>query len=205
MATLPTSAYVVLGLLDEHEAEEATPYQLDQWIRRGIGHFWAFPRSQLYAEAERLVRRGLIVEHQEEGGRRRRTLAITEAGRRELHRWLETPTQAATEIRDEGALRLYFQPLGRESSSPRDNAAAAGVIGRLAEEQIAAHQDRLAKYRQVVASGALRPGSPQRAALEIGLRFEQMIIEFWREVGESPADLLSPPPDGGHRGKRSRG
>lgn len=193
MTTLPTSAFVVLGLLDEHEAEEVTPYKLDQWIRRGIGHFWAFPRSQLYAEAGRLVRRGLIVEHQEEGGRRRRTVAITEAGRRELRRWLETPTQAATEIHDEGALRLYFQPLGREGSSPQDNAAAVGGIGRLAEEQIAAHQDRLANYRQVVASGRLRPGSPQRAALEIGLRFEQMIIEFWREVGESPAELLSPP------------
>lgn len=62
---LPVSAYVVLGLLGRHDG--ATPYQLDQRIRQSIGHFWVFPRSQLYAEAGRLVRRGLVVERQEEG------------------------------------------------------------------------------------------------------------------------------------------
>ncbi|GAB7028793.1 PadR family transcriptional regulator [Streptomyces sp. NPDC021749] len=192
MTPLPISAYVVLGLLQERT--EATPYQLDQHIQQSIGNFWAFPRSQLYAEAGRLARRGLIVERREETGRRRRTLAITEAGRNELRRWLETPTDAATEIHDEGLLRLFFQPLGQDAGSThRDSAVQA--IARLAEEQTAAHRMRLAGYRRQADSDRLPPGTPQRAALELGLRFEQMIIDFWREIGESPADLLAPSRD----------
>jgi PadR family transcriptional regulator, regulatory protein AphA len=174
---LPISAYVVLGLLSERE--EATPYQLDQRIRQSIGHFWAFPRSQLYAEADRLVRRGLVAERQEGGGRRRRALSLTEPGRAELSRWLATPTQTGTEIHDEGLLRLFFQP-GEDATS---------TVARLAAEQLRAHEDRLAHYHRLMDSGRLRPGSPQRATLEVGLRMEEMFIGFWRDVGRSPADL----------------
>ncbi|MEU4096870.1 PadR family transcriptional regulator [Streptomyces sp. NPDC026673] len=184
---LPVSAYVVLGLLSRHEG--ATPYQLDQRIRRSIGHFWVFPRSQLYAEAGRLVRRGLVVERQEEGGRHRRTLSLTEEGRRELCRWLAAPTRAITEIHDEGLLRLYFQP----QTCDADATGAADTIDaitRLATEQIRAHEGQLAEYRLLVASGTLPAGSPQRATVEVGLRFERMLIDFWREIAASPAHLV---------------
>ncbi|MEU9126202.1 PadR family transcriptional regulator [Streptomyces sp. NPDC048506] len=197
MTALPISAYVVLGLLEERP--EATPYQLDQHIQQSIGNFWAFPRSQLYAEAGRLARRGLIVEHREETGRRRRTLAITDAGRQELRRWLETPTDAATEIHDEGVLRLFFQPLGRDGAAAHRNSAARAVA-RLAEEQTEAHRIRLAGYQRQAESDRLPPGTPQRAALELGLRFEQMIIDFWREIRESPTDLLAPSRDASEAG-----
>ncbi|MGH8917396.1 MAG: helix-turn-helix transcriptional regulator, partial [Actinomycetes bacterium] len=75
MVTLSPSAYVVLGLLDEYG--DATPYALDRTIRQSVGNFWSFPRSQLYAEAARLVRLGLVAEEREESGRRRRSLSIT--------------------------------------------------------------------------------------------------------------------------------
>ncbi|MFE7979889.1 PadR family transcriptional regulator [Streptomyces shenzhenensis] len=191
MTALPISAYVVLGLLAEQT--EATPYQLDQQIQQGIGNFWRFPRSQLYAEAERLARRGLIVEHREETGRRRRTLAITEAGRRALRRWLQTSTRAATEIHDEGLLRLFFQP----GTTEGEDDTTAGAIARLAEEQLKAHQARLATYQQSADSDGPQPGSPQRAALELGLRYERMIIQFWREIEESAAQLPGPPRNAG--------
>ncbi|MFE2538822.1 PadR family transcriptional regulator [Actinacidiphila glaucinigra] len=192
---LPVSAYVVLGLLGRHDG--ATPYQLDQRIRQSIGHFWVFPRSQLYAEAGRLVRRGLVVERQEEGGRHRRTLSLTEEGRRELCRWLAAPTRAITEIHDEGLLRLYFQPQTCEAGIDADAAGAAtgaadtvDAIGRLAAEQIRAHEGQLDEYGRLVASGTLPAGSPQRATVEVGLRFERMIIDFWREIAASPAHLV---------------
>ncbi|MBB2946593.1 hypothetical protein FB565_006361 [Actinoplanes lutulentus] len=79
------------------------------------------------------------------------------------------------EIHDEGLLRLFFQ-------STRDPGAAV-AIERLAGEQIAAHEQRLAQYQALVASGLLRPGTPRRATLEAGLRLEQLMIDFWREVG----------------------
>ncbi|MFF5075608.1 PadR family transcriptional regulator [Actinoplanes sp. NPDC000266] len=177
---LPISAYVVLGLLRRHDG--ATPYELDQRIRQSIGYFWVFPRSQLYAEADRLVRRGLIAERQENDGRRRRTLSLTGEGRGELDRWLATPTGSVMEIHDEGLLRLFFQ-------NPGDDGVAASMT-RLAEEQIEAHEGRLAEYGELVASGRLRPGSPQRATLEVGLRLQRMMIGFWKEVAaEPPAGL----------------
>ncbi|MFJ4851396.1 MULTISPECIES: helix-turn-helix transcriptional regulator [unclassified Streptomyces] len=193
---LPMSAYVVLGLLSRYDG--ATPYQLDQRIRESIGYFWSFPRSQLYEQTGRLVRRGLVVERQEEGGRRRRTLSLTGEGRRALHRWLTTPTQAITEIHDEGLLRLYFQPTDRLRDIGAAGAGDAGdAVARLAAEQIQAHEDRLAEYRRLVSSGKTEEGSPQRATLEVGLRFERMIIDFWRELAAVPTD-----PSGAEPGDR---
>ncbi|MEW2274664.1 PadR family transcriptional regulator [Streptomyces sp. SID685] len=186
MADLPSSAYVVLGLLAEQET--ATPYQLDQLILRGIGNFWSFPRSQLYAEAGRLARHGLIIEQREESGRRRRTLAITEAGRRQLRAWLETPTDAPAEVHDPGVLRLYFQPVGHDRGEGHSAAVTQAVL-RLAAEQIATHEKLLAVYRQNAEVPTMRPGSPQRAALELGLRYEQLLIDFWKEVLDSPTNL----------------
>ncbi|MDX2703871.1 PadR family transcriptional regulator [Streptomyces sp. PA03-6a] len=184
---LPVSAYVVLGLLSRHGG--STAYQLDQRIRQSIGYFWGFPRSQLYAEAGRLARRGLVAEHQEVGGRHRRTLSLTEEGRQELCRWLAAPTQATTEIHDEGLLRLYFQPqtCGKDATDTADTVEA---ISGLAAEQIRAHEGRLEEYERLVASGTLPAGSPQRATVEVGLRFERMIIDFWREIAASPAYLV---------------
>ncbi|MFD8420827.1 helix-turn-helix transcriptional regulator [Streptomyces sp. NPDC059466] len=185
---LPMSAYVVLGLLDRHDG--ATPYQLDQRIRESIGYFWSFPRSQLYEEAGRLVRRGLVVEHQEQGGRRRRTLSLTDEGRRELRQWLTTPAQAVTEIHDEGLLRLYFQ--SPDLADTDGDSDADSTVSRLAAEQIRAHEARLAEYERLVASGRLGAGSPQRATLEVGLRFEQMIIGFWREMASASTHPSAP-------------
>ncbi|GLY02462.1 MULTISPECIES: PadR family transcriptional regulator [Actinoplanes] len=175
---LPPSAYVVLGLLGQRSS--LTPYQLDKRIRESIGHFWAFPRSQLYAEAGRLIRRGLIAEQRETEGRRRRTLSLTDAGRTELDRWLDTPSASSTEIHDEGLLRLFFL---------RTDGDCTDAIVSLATEQLEAHRRQLAHYQDLVAARGLPPGSPQRATLELGLRMEQMFIAFWTEAVASPDDL----------------
>lgn len=171
---LSASSYVVLGLLDRHGP--TTPYQLERFIGASIGYFWPFPRSQLYTEATRLTRHHLVAERREHSGRRRRVLDITPDGRAELAQWLSTSTDAPTEIRDEGLLRLFLA--GGDS--------LAEDVRRLAGAQARAHRDRLADYDALVARDALVPGSPQRAALELGLRLERMMIEYWDEVQDSP-------------------
>jgi PadR family transcriptional regulator, regulatory protein AphA len=175
MPRLSPSAHVILGLLERRGP--STPYALDRAIAASIGYFWSFPRSQLYAEAARLTRLGLVVEEREPEGRRRRVLAITDAGRAELTRWLDTPTAAPTQIVDAGLLRLFFI---------RRSPAAAEAVGRLAAEQERTHRERLARYEELVASDALAEGTPQRATLELGLRFEQVAVEFWADL---PVDL----------------
>jgi PadR family transcriptional regulator, regulatory protein AphA len=179
MATLSASAFVVLGLLDRYGA--STPYRLDQRIHGSIGYFWGFPRSQLYSEAARLTRLGLVTETQETQGRRRRLLSITDAGAKELARWLtEAPTQPA-EIRDAGLLRLFFQG----SEDPES-------LGRLAIEQEQAHRERLAEFVQLVTQAGIPEGSPQRLTLEMGMRYEEVAIDFWAKIsaGQPPISDL---------------
>src|SRR5437016_14596498 len=101
----PTS-YVVLGLVGL--LGEATSYDLKRLVSFSIGNFWSFPHSQLYAEPERLVQMGLLSERREEGGRRRRIYSITDDGRNEFRDWLADPTGESVEIRDPGALKLFF-------------------------------------------------------------------------------------------------
>lgn len=202
MPTLSASAYVVLGLLEQ--SGPATPYALDREIQQSVGHFWAFPRSQIYAEAARLVRRGLVVEERESAGRRRRTLSLTQAGRDVLATWLTGPAGNAgnaTDIHDEGLLRLFFQ---------RHEASSAAQVRQLALEQRDAHRRKLAEYRTILASastpdisapdistpdaaglgGSFEP--PQAAALEFGLRFEELAVAFWAEVAERGTDSVDP-------------
>src|SRR2546430_109560 len=130
---LGPSAYLVLGYIAK--LGPSTPYDLKRAVSRSIAYFWDFPHSQLYVEPGRLAGLGLLSEYQEPGGRRRRLFSITEAGHKELQRWLESPTPEPTEVRDLGLLKLYFSGL----TSP-------ARIRRLAEERIALHRGRLAEY-----------------------------------------------------------
>ncbi|MDJ1134198.1 PadR family transcriptional regulator [Streptomyces iconiensis] len=194
MPTFSASAYVVLGLLEQ--SGSATPYALDREIQQSIGHFWAFPRSQIYAEAARLVRHGLVLEEREATGRRRRTLSLTPAGRDLLAKWLTGPADHPTEIHDEGLLRLFFQ---------QDGSSGAAQIQRLAAQQLQEHRRKLAEYERILASApaldepepdspgpGLRFQAPQAAALAYGLRFEQTAIAFWTEIAEHGADVADP-------------
>ncbi|MEO3765855.1 PadR family transcriptional regulator [Streptomyces sp. B8F3] len=193
MPSLSASAYVVLGLLDQ--AGPATPYALDREIQQSVGHFWDFPRSQIYAEAARLVRRGLVTEEREESGRRRRTLVLTQAGRDTLAAWLTGPAEEATDIRDEGLLRLYFQRGGGPDGS------GAAAVRRLAKAQLAAHRRKLAAYEAILAAipepsvsdwAGARFEAPQAAALAFGLRFEELAVEFWAEIAKEGAGVVDP-------------
>ncbi|WP_159398280.1 PadR family transcriptional regulator [Streptomyces aureocirculatus] len=184
----------MLGLLEQ--SGSATPYALDREIQESVGHFWDFPRSQIYAEAARLVRHGLVLEEREGSGRRRRRLSITQAGRDVLAQWLNGPADHGTQIRDEGLLRLFFQ---------QDGSSGAGQVRQLAAQQREAHRRKLAEYEAILASApgpggpaadavglGLRFEAPQAAALAYGLRFEQLAIAFWTEIVEHGADAVDP-------------
>ncbi|PKQ30890.1 MAG: PadR family transcriptional regulator [Actinobacteria bacterium HGW-Actinobacteria-2] len=175
MPTLSPSAFVVLGLLDRYGP--MTPYGLDQRIQGSIGYFWGFPRSQLYSEAARLARFGLVTEVQEAEGRRRRLLSITDAGAAELARWLtQAPTEPA-EIRDAGLLRLFFQGSSDQS------------VEQLAAEQEQAHRGRLAEYVQLVTDAGIPENSPQLLTLTMGMRYEELAIDFWAKIKDGRTQI----------------
>lgn len=166
-ATLGPSAYIVLGLLGG--CGGGTSYDLKRWADTSVGYFWTFPRSQLYAEPQRLADLGLLEAQQEDSGRRRRVYTVTPAGRAVLRAWLDTPA-GQPELRDEGLLKLFFSAQ-----------ATPGTVGRLAAGQLELHQQRLAIYETIAASGGGSHMTGQDP-LDMGLLYERASVAFWRTV-----------------------
>ena len=170
----PTS-YLVLGSITL--LGEATSYDLKGLVGLSIGHFWTFPHSQLYAEPARLAQMGLLSEDRERGGRRRRVYSITEEGRRELQEWLAEPETPPTELRDMGALKLFFGHLvSRED------------VVRLAKAQLASKKERLAEYEAIEARffEGITGLDFQLAVLRCGIAVERAVMEFWTNIAENP-------------------
>ena len=174
----PTS-YVVLGTIAVRGP--STSYDLKRFVELSLGHFWSFAHSQLYAEPDRLARAGLLSAEQEEGGRRRRTYAITEAGGAALEAWLIAPSPANPELRNLGLLKLFFSELVDEDS-----------FDALVVEQAAVHRNMLARYEWLWQRFGDRPEYARRTlTLQAGLRMERALLEFW----ESLADERTLAPD----------
>lgn len=170
-ATLGPSSFIVLGLLAQRGA--GTSYELKRWADESVGYFWTFPRSQLYAEPQRLVALGLLTEQQEQSGRRKRVFQLTEKGRAALNEWLKTPA-GMPELRDLGLLKLLFMERQDETA-----------LRALAQEQLGLHQARLAEYDRVQQAwkGDAEAQDPLRT-LRMGFLYERANIAFWTEMLE---------------------
>lgn len=169
-------SYIVLGLLEI--AGEATPYDLKQFVSLTLGDFWTLPHAQLYTEPERLAKAGYLDVRQEEGGRHRKHYKITERGRQAMREWLTEPTDEMAELRDPAVLKLFF------GASPK----------MLADVQLPAHEDRLARYEEMQKLSRLASeGMPKgmRLALDAGVTFEREVVTFWQGMSERGTDERS--------------
>jgi DNA-binding PadR family transcriptional regulator len=171
--SLTTTSYLVLGLVAH--LGSATSYALKRAVAGTIGGFWSVPHSQLYAEPARLAGLGLLAEDKETGGRRRRTYALTPAGREALDRWFREPFDAGTELRDPALLRLYF-------------GAQAGPEGvsELAHRAAAVHRRQLAAFEALIADPPPRTDLHQLSILALAARYEVEAIAFWDAVAVDP-------------------
>jgi DNA-binding PadR family transcriptional regulator len=124
---------VILGILAA--AGPQTPYAIKQIVGRTIGYYWPFPHAQIYKETARLAALGLAVEEQEPTGLRRKRYAITADGRVALEHWLAAPTPDGPVPRPR-PLKLAFG--SRVARSPP----------ALADDQITAHEERLAAFER---------------------------------------------------------
>jgi PadR family transcriptional regulator, regulatory protein AphA len=161
-ARLTDTSYAVLGLLDS--CGPATPYQLKQIAQESIFHFWSIPHTQLYTECARLAEDGLLDEHREDTGRRRRVYRLSASGRKALGQWRADPNTELYELRDPGLLKLFCGA---------DPAAVAGA-------QLAKHERRLGRYKELLATKELPEG--QRLSLESGIGHEKEYIRFWTRL-----------------------
>jgi PadR family transcriptional regulator, regulatory protein AphA len=178
---LSTTSHVVLGLIALRGP--STPYDLKRAIGRSIGYFWSFPHAQLYSEPKRLEKAGLLDLDEEESGRHRKTYSITAAGLAALRSWLAEPAGAHFEMRDVAEIKLFFNEL----AGPED-------VARLAKDQIAQHEHRIAEYERMQDRfGNVPEIATRMITLELGLEMEHAALAFWRRVsariesGEFPA------------------
>ena len=96
----------------------------------------------------RAARRGRARdERREDGGRRRKLYAITDAGREALDAWLQEPSTPPAELRAPALLKLFF-----------------GADPAVAPAQLDQHRARLARYEQIRANLAGRPGPRGRCS-----------------------------------------
>lgn len=102
---LTNTSYALLALVDQ--LGEATPYEIKQAMDSSIENFWPVPHTTAYEEPARLAGGGYMSVQQEEGGRRRKTYALTAQGRAALAAWAGDPSWAPPQIRDETVLKIF--------------------------------------------------------------------------------------------------
>ncbi|WP_327065050.1 PadR family transcriptional regulator [Kitasatospora sp. NBC_01250] len=161
---LTTPSYLVLGIIDK--LGEASPYDVKVEAARTVAPFWSVPHAQVYAQCDRLTEAGLLSEVRQEGGRNRRLMKLTEAGRTALARWLSDTAFVPVEARERSILKLWF--------------GARGEL--LAPEQLTQHGATLAEYEELATSVGTLLTRGQREALEFGIRYERMMVDFWQWV-----------------------
>jgi PadR family transcriptional regulator, regulatory protein AphA len=175
-ALTPTS-YIVLGLLAF--AGEATPYELKAGHAGSVGSFWSVPHSQLYAEPDRLAEAGLVSVRREEGGRRRKHYALTDAGREALRAWLADAGTPPAEFREPALLKLFF---GADPAS-------------VAPAQLAQHRARLERYEALRA--VLPPTEGPALTLDAGIEHERVWIAYWERLAGGGTGWRAEDPPGG--------
>lgn len=164
---LTPAQVIVLGLL--RFAGRATPYELKAGAAVSVGNFWSVPHSQLYAEPDRLVARGLANVRQEPDGRRRKSYAITPAGAAALEAWVADPPTDLGELRTPALLAVFF------GADPATVAAT----------QLPLHRAKLAQYEHLVAAGEASTASGSSGprgpllTLRAGVLSERAWIEYW--------------------------
>jgi DNA-binding PadR family transcriptional regulator len=164
----PTS-YALLALL-EHLGE-ATSYDIKQALERSIENFWQVPHTTAYEEPARLAAGGYLSARQEEGGRRRRVYALTDAGRAALREWVADPTAKPPQLRDEGLLKIFAGADPRPLHEPR----VAWHRAKLAELQV-----YLDLARQVEGMESVE------RTLVTGVFYHQKMLELLASTDEIP-------------------
>lgn len=166
---LTTPSFLVLGFIDQ--LGEASPYDVKVEAARTVAPFWSMPHAQVYAQCDRLVEAGLLSESRQTGGRNRRLLRLTPAGRAALAEWLADSSFVPVEARERSILKLWF------GARPEVHSPV----------QIDEHRRTLAAYEELADEVGELLSRGQREALEFGIRYERMMVDFWQWVEQRGA------------------
>ena len=105
---LPTTSYVILGLLT---FREMSGYDLKQLINKSITHFyWSPAKSQIYGELRRLESHGLVTMREVPQTLRpdKRLYQITPAGTEAMQQWLRSSGVEPDSYKSALLLKVFF-------------------------------------------------------------------------------------------------
>ncbi|HEU5001235.1 MAG TPA: PadR family transcriptional regulator [Actinomycetota bacterium] len=189
---LPAGDYVFMAFL---ALGPMSAYDVKKAMAGTVSFFWSAAHSQVYQQARRLVRDGLVAEEAGDNARRRRLLTLTPAGRAALESWLHSP-EASVRYYDEALAKVFFG----------DQVGPAALVAMLRGRRTR-HADLLAGYQQM--EPALRMwdpgGSPPYPllTLRLGIRLEQGWVEWLDETIATLEGYLDT--GGAHRPRKKPG
>jgi DNA-binding PadR family transcriptional regulator len=108
VSELPTTSYVILGLLT---FREMSGYDLKQLADKGIRHFyWSPAKSQIYAELRRLEEHGYVTMREVPQTQRpdKRLYKITPEGMEAMQKWLANTAIEADSFKSSLLLKLFL-------------------------------------------------------------------------------------------------
>jgi DNA-binding PadR family transcriptional regulator len=104
----------ILGLLSDGPM---TGYEIKQFFKTAIKHFWNVSDGQLYPTLKKMHMEEVISLEvvQQDRTANKRVYSITEAGRRQFERWLREPVLKFEELKEPFVLKVFFfSKLSRE-------------------------------------------------------------------------------------------
>lgn len=99
--------HILLGFLSYGSM---TGYELKSIMDESTMHFWHAHHSQIYTALRSLEDDGLVISEIEDGDDtlKRRVYTLTESGRADLRRWLDTCMVERSAIKEELLVRVFF-------------------------------------------------------------------------------------------------
>lgn len=154
--------HALLALLT---AKPMNGYDLAKVFDRSVAYVWHAPHSQIYPELRRMEAEGLVAVESIRRGTKgtKRIYSITDGGREELRRWIETPAPIEM-LHDSERLRAAYLEFGsydaarRYYSAHRDHYELWERQWSLHADQLAAHDTALIRTR-LAAPGTGDPGT----------------------------------------------
>jgi DNA-binding PadR family transcriptional regulator len=183
--------HILLGFLNYGPM---TGYELKSSMDESTMHFWHAYHSQIYTALRSLEDNGLVISAVEDADDtlKRRVYTLTESGRVELQRWLDTCMVERSAVKEELLVRVFF-------SAERDK---QDVIDEL-RLQRQLHQQQLEHY-QVLEKEPFRSVPPEEierlahhgpfwtATLRFGIAYEKSYLNWLDDTIRVLEQLDSP-------------
>jgi len=161
--------YAILGLL---HYKDMHGYRIKKLIERDFGFMWTVNYGQIYPALRSMHEEGWVTMSvvARANSPDRKLYSITDQGRQEFLTWLAAEPERQLFIRDPFLLRFTFFSQGDTERSLQ-----------LIQEQIDLYEEQLAVRKKFTGSRQRRD-MYVRLATDLGLRFNEMILDWLRQA-----------------------